>query len=476
MERLLKLLVILACVFTVKGNAGAGETSRDVILHAWNWSADELIANAPVIKEAGFTIVQTAPMQNCLTPAGGNKKLYSGEGADEGNWYHYYQPTDWKIGNDIIGSKERIAEMIDTLHSYGLKVIVDVCPQHTAFDIDAVKDDFLDAVGGRTRMYHSTGLTSIGDYNDRAQCTLQGVGGLPDVNTENPDFQRYYLLYLNELLSLGIDGFRYDTAKHIGVHSDPTDTASGVKLNDFWDVATGRKSVKGTSLSTPADSLFIYLEVLQDWSVPEQEYGQYGKLIASGYGYVMRDILTKETAIDTDLADWRHSLPPSDLITWVESHDTYCNEHESAGIGDDAIRCGWVFLTARAGGIPLFYSRPYNSSRSNYWGDNINGKRGNDEFFHPEVAAVNRFRADMSGEPESISVSSSGEILSVGRGYKGVAVINICRWARFVDVPVKMKDGTYKDRVYGKEFIVKDGRLKGTAAPMRSYILYAVQS
>ena len=45
--------------------------------------------------------------------------------------------------------------------------------------------------------------------------------------------------FVNELLGMGVKGFRYDTAKHIGVHSDPVDTASGVKENDFWDVATG---------------------------------------------------------------------------------------------------------------------------------------------------------------------------------------------------------------------------------------------
>ncbi len=68
--------------------------------------------------------------------------------------------------------------------------------------------------------------------------------------------KKYYLEFVNDLLGLGVRGFRYDTAKHIGVHSDPVDSASGVKENDFWDVVTGRKSVKGVALSMPYDSLF----------------------------------------------------------------------------------------------------------------------------------------------------------------------------------------------------------------------------
>ena len=410
-------------------------------------------------------------MQNCFTPAEGNRKLFSDSGENEGFWYHYYQPVDWKIGNDIIGSEEQIAAMIDSLHHYGMKVIVDVCPQHTAFDIDAVADDFLNAAGGRVALYHSAGLTSISDYNDRRECTLQGVGGLPDVNTENPRFQAYYLQYLNGLLELGVDGFRYDTAKHIGLRSDPVDREAGVAENDFWDVATGRKEACGVRLATAADSLFIYAEVLQDRSVPEKEYGEYARLIASNYGYIMREMLNRHSAAGIDLSGWQHSVAPERLISWVESHDTYCNEHESAIIDDPEIRCGWVFLTSRADATPLFYSRPMNSSRTNYWGDNVNGRRGNDEFFHPEVAAANHFHRSMAGEPETIRVGESGEVIAVERGRRGIAIVNLSKGARFVLLPTELPDGTYRDKVHKKEFTVSKGVLKGTAAPLRSYIL-----
>ena len=72
-------------------------------------------------------------------------------------------------------------------------------------------------------LYHANGLKPIENYNDRLQCTTCGVGGLPDVNTENPDFQYYFMKYINELIDCGAGGFRYDTAKHIGLPSDPKD-------------------------------------------------------------------------------------------------------------------------------------------------------------------------------------------------------------------------------------------------------------
>lgn len=444
--------------------------NTESILHVWSWNFKEIARSMKEIKDAGFTMIQTCPVQSCYAPEGCGKKIFD-ENVTEGNWYYYYQPTDWKIGNNILGSRDEMKVMMDSANKYNIKVIVDVLPNHTAFDIDAVKDDFYKAVGGRDKMYHSKGLTPISDYNDRYQCTLMGSGALPDVNTENPDFQKYYMEFVNDLLSLGVRGFRYDTAKHIGVHSDPVDTASGVKVNDFWDVATGRKAVKGVKLAVPYDSLFVYGEVLQDRNVPEEEYADYMGQTASGYGYVLREVLHKRSAKGIDLKDFRHKSAPEFLTTWVECHDTYCNGHESAGLTDTQIRLGWVFLTARQNGTPLFYSRPAGSTRSNYYGNNVLGARGNDEFKNPEVTAVNKFRTQMAGQKEDVQVSENGEVLLVNRGKKGAAIVNLSTNANFVNLPTSLPNGTYRDVVYNKEFKVKNGKLVGLMAPERSYIL-----
>lgn len=447
-------------------------TNQETILHVWSWNFPTIAKNMKTIADAGFTMIQTSPAQACLTPEGGNHKLFDASGTGkEGNWYHYYQPTDWTIGNDIVGSRDQLKAMMDSANKYNVKVIVDVLPNHTAFNIDLVSDRMVKAVGGRDKLYHSEGLTPVRDYNDRYQCTLWGSGGLPDVNTENPDFQKYYMNYVNDLLSLGVRGFRYDTAKHIGVHSDPVDAASGVKVNDFWDVATGRKAVKGVKLAVPYDELFVYGEILQDKNVPEAEYADYMNQTASAYGHVLREALEKGSAAGIDLKDWRHTAAPEFLTTWVESHDTYCNAHESASIPDELIRQGWVFITARQNGVPLFFSRPMNSSKDNVWGDNRLGERGNDEFFHPEVSAVNHFRQAMAGQKEDLQQSQDGHILLVNRGNKGAAVINISHVAGKVDLPTGLPAGTYIDQVHGKEFKVKGGRLTGLAAPQTSYIL-----
>ena len=477
MNRLITIMACLCLAACATENASEGvdrmthdpeATNTETILHVWSWNFPTIAENMKQIADAGFTMLQTSPVNACFSPEGGNIKIFDEK---EGNWYHYYQPLDWTIGNNILGTEDEMKAMLDSAKKYDIRVLVDVLPNHTAFDIDLVTDQFYEAVGGRDKMFHSSGLEGISDYNDRAQCTLQGVGGLPDVNTENPLFQKYYMGFVNRLIEMGVRGFRYDTAKHIGVHSDPLDTEAGVTENDFWDVATGRKEVLGVSLAIPYDSLFVYGEVLQDKNVPEEEYAGYFGQTASSYGHVLREALAKRSAKDIDLISWYHRAAPEYLTTWVESHDTYCNANESAGLTDAQIRTGWVFLTARQNGTPLFYSRPMNSTRENYWGDNLLGARGNDEFFHPEVVAVNNFRKEMKGMKEDIRISEDGETILVNRGDKGAALINLAIEENPVGLATTLPDGEYTDTVYGQQFKVEGGILTGTALPETTYII-----
>lgn len=447
-----------------------GYKNDEVILHAWSWSLDTIAANMKTIAEAGYDYVQTSPVQACYVGDGGGMALFSQPGDSiQGKWYFYYQPTDWTIGNYMLGDRNDFKAMCDSAYKYGVKVIVDVLPNHTAIDHHAVLPGLDNAVGGHENLYHANGFTPIRDYNDRYQCVTGEMGGLPDVNTENPDFQKYYLQYVNDLINLGARGFRYDTAKHIGLHSDPLDPKA--KENDFWDVVTGQKSVGGLTMLMP-DSVFIYGEVLQDRNVPEKEYAEYMDVTASNYGFVLRNVIEKGDTKADDLTTWHHRALPEQLVTWVESHDTYCNEHISAGLSDDQIRTGWVFLTAREGGRPLFFSRPEGSTRENYWGTNRIGNRGNDEFFHPAVVAANNFRHAMKGQPEQLSFSEDGAIAMIDRS-AGIALVNFSTKEQKLKMATTLPEGTYTDGVSGTEFKVKKGIITGKMAPLGTYILYA---
>ena len=470
-KNFLSILAFCSLVACSKPEAKQAPTEDEVILHAWSWNLNTIAENMKDIADAGYTYVQTSPVQACFIGEDGGLSLFSmPDDTVKGKWYYYYQPTDWTIGNYIMGTRDDFKNMMDSANHYGIKVIVDVLPNHTAVDHTAVLPGLDEAVGGHENLFHANGLNDITDYSDRYQCTTGKMGGLPDVNTENPDFHKYYMKYVNDLIALGVRGFRYDTAKHIGVPSDPLD-AKAVR-NNFWDVFTGRESVDGMSLLMP-DSLFIYGEVLQDKNVPEKEYEEYMDLTASTYGHVLRDALRKGSFDENVLTQWYHEADPSHLVTWVESHDTYCNEHESADMTDEQMRVGFVFLTARQHGRPLFYSRPDGSTRENYWGNNALGARGNDEFKHPEIVAANKFRTAMSGKAEIIETTDNGAVIEVNRGNAGAALINVSDKSHDISMETSLPDGEFADVVYGNKFNVKDGLISGTVSPMTTYIIYA---
>lgn len=237
---------------------GLTENIKDgAILHCFAWSFNTINESLEDIAMAGFSAVQTSPINACYDGGDGGMELFG-----SGKWYYHYQPTDWTIGNYQLGTKEEFQAMCEKAHTYGIKVIVDVAPNHTTKSTEAISKNLINAVGGLDKLYHSNGKEDISNYSDRAQCTLQAVGGLYDVNTENPDFQNYFIKYLNDVIACGADGFRYDTAKHIGLSDDPKDDQN--LPNNFWD--------RVTTEVTNADSLFLYGEVLQDGSERIADY------------------------------------------------------------------------------------------------------------------------------------------------------------------------------------------------------------
>ena len=450
---------------------GLAENIEDgAILHCWCWSFNTIRENMKDIAEAGFSTVQTSPANTC-NDTHPNMKIMGNdteEGTD-GCWWWHYQPTDWKIGNYQLGTRDDFIAMCEEADKYGIKVIVDVIPNHVTPDLDEVSQDLYDAVGGRDNLFHANGFNPIVNWGNRLECTTGEMGGLPDVNTENPAFQKYFLNYLNDLIECGADGFRYDTAKHIGVPSDPTDPKS--ERNNFWPVVTGKESVDGVSLKDAA-RIFTYGEVLQGDNVPETEYAQYMRMTASSYGYVLRSAVQNKNFSVNNIMNWQHSSPDS-LVTWVESHDTYCNAGESTGLSKTQIRLAWAVIAARADGTPLFYSRPNNSDGwNNRWGDNVIGNRGDSEFMSTEVAAVNKFRNAMAGEKEYLrNINDSSQILQIDRGTSGTCIINL---GGAVDINTKtnLKDGTYEDQVSGRTFTVTNGMIKGHLDGEKVAVIY----
>ena len=378
----------------------ADKVADGAILQAFCWDFNTIKESMGDIAAAGFSAVQTSPINECLEGEDGGMDLYG-----NGKWYYHYQPTDFKIGNYQLGTRDEFKAMCDEAHKYGIKVIVDVIANHTTPETDEVSEDLIEAGGGSLEtLYHKEGRTPLNDFGDRLACTTHEMGGLPDINTERPSFQKYFFNYINDCIACGADGFRYDTAKHIGLSDDPKED-DGFK-NNFWEKAT--KEVDN------AENLFIYGEVLQGDNDRLADYiKEIGRTTSSTYGSKIRSGIASgniDTAVVSDY--WIGNADPN-IVTWVESHDNYIND--------------------------CTYNDMYKDNR---------------------VSAVNFFRTAMKGEDENlVNPNLDSTALMIERGTKGAVIVNT-NDALKVDFETNLADGTYVDRVDRKtEYTVKNGKI-----------------
>ena len=351
---------------------------------------------------------------------------------------------------------------------YGIKVIVDVAPNHTTTTTDAISQSLLDAVGGLENLYHSNGMVTITDYTDDEQRTLWAVGGLYDVNTENPDFQNYFIDFLNDCIACGADGFRYDTAKHIGLPDDPQDDPA--LPNNFWERVT-------TEVDS-ADELFIYGEVLQDGGERIADYiAAVGGATASEYGSRLRNAFDYNLVYAGTMGDLAVGDVEGNVVTWVESHDNYTGD-DSTGrtMSEDEVKLAYAIIAARCEGTPLFFARPYGAATSNIWGTfNRIGMAGDDLYKDPIVVAANRFRNAMVGLEEKVynPDEDTRNVLCIERGTKGLFLINVSGADYTFKLPVGIEDGEYVNRADETEvFTVKRGILTGTIKSKGVAFLY----
>ena len=418
------------------------------ILHCFCWDFKTIENSLEDIAAAGYSTIQTSPVNECLEGENGGMSIYSD---GYGKWYYHYQPTDYTIGNYQLGTRDEFKSMCKKADKLGIKVIVDVVANHTTPTTGSINKKLLDAVGGIDNLFHQNNSMDISDYSNRLQCTTYKMGGLPDINTENKKYQDYIIKFLNDCIDCGADGFRYDAAKHIGLSDDPKDPKS--KKNNFWDRVT-------TEIHN-AKNIFNYGEVLQGGGDRIEDYiKKMGACTASSFGGTLRNAVMTNN-LDSELLSDLRVGPKENCVTWVESHDNYINDGNWQAMGDEDVLTGWAVIAAKAKGTPLFFDRPLGSSIDDQWGDmNRIGASGDMFYKDKRVVALNFFRNAMTGEGENlINPDDDTSALQICRGKKGAVIINTNKDLK-VDFETDLADGTYVDRVDGKtEYTVKDGKL-----------------
>ncbi|KFI49647.1 Ig-like domain-containing protein [Bifidobacterium biavatii] len=422
----------------------AQEMRHGATLHAFMWSFKTIQEHLPEIAEAGYTSIQTEPIVEIKD----NREL--GKGRWYLNWYYVYQPVSMNIGNYVMGTEDDFKTLCKEAHKYGIRIIVDSVSNHFTSDWDAIDPEWQNKA-----YFHAQ--KAISDYNNREDCTQNTLSGLWDLNTQNDYVAQKMHELLQRTVADGADGFRFDAAKHIEL----TNEFGG---SQYWKTIL------------PNGAQFQYGEVLQDANVRESDYATMfansavggGGITTSNYGHEVRNALNDHSLNTRFFTDYQVETDPENMVTWVESHDNYC-DRQSEKLTDDQIKLGWAVITARKNGMSLFFSRPYASGGTQEWFSEKShiGDVGSDLWKDPEVVAVNHFRNQMEGEADNLSNCGNDGCIMVERyvsdgnsANDGVMVAaDEDGGTSLVGQSVKLDNGTYTDEVTGATITVSGGKI-----------------
>lgn len=447
--------------------ASADSTLRDkvgdgVMLHAFNWSYNTIKENLPAIAAAGYTTVQTSPVQQ--------PKDYSTSGDVTGQWWKLYQPISFHIAEQSwLGTKDDLKSLCDEADKYGIKIICDIVSNHIANADETRPDTVSNQVKKYEPDFYKKRRTYTRTYKGNAsdssvQAVVQGhVSNCPDLVTNDTAVQTYIINLLKECIDCGVDGFRFDAAKHIETEDD------GEYASDYWKNITTSASSYYTQKT--GDDLYIYGEILNNCGA-DRSYSSYTKYINvtdNRTGDAVLYNVTKGKASTATNAKYKSGVAASNAVLWAESHDTYEGNSGSSGysntssVSDEDVVKAWAIVASRKDSTALFFARP---------GTALMGGVSTDTTYKSTVVSeINKFHNLFVGQSEKLG--SSGNIAYVARGTSGIVLSNCKGTNASVSISgTGLADGKYTDTVSGAEFTVANGVLTGSIGKTGVAVVY----
>lgn len=447
--------------------ASADSTLRDkvgdgVMLHAFNWSYNTIKENLPAIAAAGYTTVQTSPVQQ--------PKDYSTSGDVTGQWWKLYQPISFHIAEQSwLGTKDDLKSLCDEADKYGIKIICDIVSNHIANADETRPDTVSNQVKKYEPDFYKKRRTYTRTYKGNAsdssvQAVVQGhVSNCPDLVTNDTAVQTYIINLLKECIDCGVDGFRFDAAKHIETEDD------GEYASDYWKNITTSASSYYTQKT--GDDLYIYGEILNNCGA-DRSYSSYTKYINvtdNRTGDAVLYNVSKGKASTATNATYKSGVAASNAVLWAESHDTYEGNSGSSGysntssVSDEDVVKAWAIVASRKDSTALFFARP---------GTALMGGVSTDTTYKSTVVSeINKFHNLFVGQSEKLG--SSGDIAYVARGTSGIVLSNCKGTNASVSISgTGLADGKYTDTVSGAEFTVANGVLTGSIGKTGVAVVY----
>ena len=412
-------------------------------LHAFNWTYKQITSNLQSIKNAGFKNVLTMPVQQ---PKSGGA-----------SWWAFYQPLSMSVGDgSSLGTKEELKQLCDRAEEYGICILADIVANHMATTDDEGKEpDGTPAVSPLTEAYEpvlynnrnvdkdGNGVTFHHNKNasgSGSDTQYYAYGNLPDLNTSNAYVQSRVLSLLKECIDIGIDGFRFDAAKHIETSSDPE------YPSDFWENTL--VAAKEYYKEKTGKDLYVYGEILGSLSGRDLSYyTQYMRITDDGFGAQLKNAITQKKPSSILEAELK-TENSTQLIAWVESHDEYVTA--KTHYSNVRVAKLWSVIAAKKGLGGLYLARPTDELTV--------GQIGSYAYESEYVAVSNRFHNRFYDAESYESVYESCYINEkIKDNDQGALILNLGEIDvdGTVAVPVPhLEDGNYYDALTGNKAVV----------------------
>ncbi|MFF4979901.1 alpha-amylase family protein [Streptomyces sp. NPDC001046] len=327
-------------------------------------------------------------------------------------WWTSYQPVSYKIAGRL-GDRAAFQNMVNTCHAAGVKVVVDTVINHMA------AGNGTGTGGSSYTKYNYPGLYSsydfdnctsqISNYQDRGNVQNCELVGLADLDTGEDYVRRTIAGYMNDLLSLGVDGFRVDAAKHMPAA----------------DLANIKSRLSNPSVYWKQEAIYGAGEAVQP-----TEYTGNGDVQEFRYAYDLKRVFNNENlAYLKNFGEGWGYMGSGVSGVFVDNHDTERNGSTLNYKAGANYTLANVFMLAWPYGAPDINSGyeftdpdagpPGGGQVNACWQDGWKCQHN-----WPEIKSMVAFRNATRGQAVTNWWDNGGDAIAFGRGSKGFVAIN----------------------------------------------------
>jgi len=325
---------LVATLPTVAGSVATAPAAQaqptgdeDVVAVMFQWTWDAVARECTTtLGPAGYGYVQTSPPQEHVTGS---------------QWWTSYQPVSYRLESKL-GTRAEFASMVSTCRAAGVEVIVDTVINH----MSGRPEGGVGFAGSPFSHYSYPGTYSdadfhscrrdISNYGNAWEVQNCNLVQLADLATEATYVRDRIAAYMNDLISLGVRGFRIDAAKHIPA----------------GDIAAIRSRLSDQSVYIVQETIGAAGEPIKD-----TDYLGNGDVHEFDYGRELKRIFTGERLayLRTFGESWG-LMPSGQAGVFVDNHDTERNGETLNQTYGATYTLANVFMLAWPYGSPSVHS------------------------------------------------------------------------------------------------------------------------